>query len=373
MACNQDQQEHPIAGTDPYAQIDPAFAETSPEEDYWAKENFDLQRVGHLLERSNSPEEFERYLNDDDYNNLDLNGDNYADYISVEEFGEGDNERGLSLFSRFGPDLIQQIATIFFRRDRFDQPGARILIAGNEQLYGDNYYYETNWADRTLGLVRTLFNDRDYYRSPYYYDNYPSYYEPYPIVETPIYRSRIESIYPQPVFVYTATPTVINVEQVRIRSPHEGKWMDKVHAKLAKPTKEQFEFVKSDPGKVKFKNRKGGDFGGADKPGRIDPPRSDRGDERGNPGRDERGAQRGNPNKPDHPKMKPVKFDNPNRGGGNPNKGGGPPVIVGNPNKGGGNPHMGGGNPNKGGGNPNKGGGNPNKGGGGGKGGGKKP
>jgi hypothetical protein len=346
-ACNRNQVEQQLPLADPYAQVDPAFGENAAD-DYWAKDNFDLQRVGHLLERSNSPEEFERYLNDDEYNNLDLNGDNYADYISVEEFGDSDNERGLSLFSRFGPDLIQHIATIFLRRDNFNQPGARILIEGNEQLYGDNSYYETNWIDRSLGLVTSLFGDRDHYRSPYYYDNYPSYYDPYPIVETPIYRSRIETIFPQPAFIYTTTPTVINIEQVRIRSPHEGKW--------------------------KFKKNKGvrGDDFVADKPGRIDPPRSDRGDERGNPGRDERGAQRGNPNKPDHQNMKPVKFENPNKGGGNPNK------MFGNPNKGGGNPnkgfenpHKGGGNPNKGGGNPNKGGGNPNKGGGG-KGGGKK-
>jgi hypothetical protein len=372
-ACNRNQVEQQLPLADPYAQVDPAFGENAAD-DYWAKDNFDLQRVGHLLERSNSPEEFERYLNDDEYNNLDLNGDNYADYISVEEFGDSDNERGLSLFSRFGPDLIQHIATIFLRRDNFNQPGARILIEGNEQLYGDNSYYETNWIDRSLGLVTSLFGDRDHYRSPYYYDNYPSYYDPYPIVETPIYRSRIETIFPQPAFIYTTTPTVINIEQVRIRSPHEGKWMDKVYAKLAKPTKQQIEFVKSNPEKVKFKKNKGvrGDDFVADKPGRIDPPRSDRGDERGNPGRDERGAQRGNPNKPDHQNMKPVKFENPNKGGGNPNK------MFGNPNKGGGNPnkgfenpHKGGGNPNKGGGNPNKGGGNPNKGGGG-KGGGKK-
>jgi hypothetical protein len=105
--------------------VDPNLTDANTamiDEDYWAKENFDLQRVGNVLERSNDPAEFERYLNDDDgINNLDLNGDGYVDYISVDEFEDRDsNSRGLSLFTRFGPDLIQEIATIFLYRDRPD-------------------------------------------------------------------------------------------------------------------------------------------------------------------------------------------------------------------------------------------------------------
>src|SRR5688572_9269476 len=111
---------------------DPALAEAPPqgENDYWAKENLDLQRVGTLLERSNSPQEFETLLNSEDgINNLDLNGDGYVDYISVDEFEDrGVNERGLSLFTRFGPDLIQEIAQIIFYRDDPYAPGARVLL-----------------------------------------------------------------------------------------------------------------------------------------------------------------------------------------------------------------------------------------------------
>ncbi len=356
MACNSDEQRGEITTADPYPR-EPALVEQQPIDDYWAKDNLDLERVGNLLERSEDPEEFERYLNDDDgINNLDLNGDGYGDYISVEEFGDNDsNSRGLSLFSRFGPNLIQQIATILLHRDSPNYPGARFLINGNEQLYGDNNYYETNWLDRSIPLVSTLFGNHTRYSSPYYYDNYPNGYNSYQVVDTPVYRTRIEQLYPQPVFVYTTNPTFI--DKVKIKSPHEGKWINNVYAKLAKPTKEQAEFLKSNPGR---KNLAIGD-----KPGRVDPPRSDRGDERGNPARDERGAQRGNPDKPvgnpkdNGPGGKPEKFDNPNKGGGNPNKGGDKPKMSGgNPNKGGGNPNsMGGGNPNKGGGNPNKGGG----------------
>lgn len=332
------QQTPPIAETEPYPN-DTQFTD----EDYWARENFDLQRVGNLLEESDSPEEFERYLNDDEYgvNNLDLNGDGFADYVSVEEFDDRDNDsRGLSLFTRFGPDLIQEVARIFFYRDRPDYPGSRVLLVGDDRIYGDNYYYETNWLDRGLPIASFLFDDHDRYVSPYYYDNYPTWYEPYQVVETPIYRTRIVELYPEPVFVQTsAVPTYYS--KIKIKSPYEGKWVEKVHAKLAKPTKEQEVFFKNNPSKRQFAKRANGEFRADDKPGRVDPPRSDRGDERGNPGRDERGAKRGNPDHPVVPKgdrgpdIKPGKVDKPGKGpdkvdkpgkgpgGGNPNKGGG--------------------------------------------------
>lgn len=377
LSCSSDETQQPVATVNPYPQ-DPAYTEAEGDE-YWAKDNFDLQRAGNLLERSESPEQFERYLNEPDgINNLDLNGDGYADYISVEEYEDRDsNTRGLSLFSRFGPNLIQEIATILLYRDGPNYPGARFLLNGNDQLYGDNYYYETNWLDRSLPMVSYLFGNRNqYYESPYYYDNYPDWYQPYDIVETPSYRTRIERLYPQPVFVYTTAPTFI--EKIKIKSPNNGLHLGQIHAKLVKPNKAQEEFIKGNPNGFKVKGRSKGDTGArsgdsfsAEKPGRVDPPRSDRGDERGNPARDDRGAERGNPDKP--------AGGNPNKGGGNPNK-----PAGGNPNKGGGGPPKadnpnkgGGGNPNAGGGNPNKGGGgNPNKGGGGqggGKGGGKKP
>ena len=362
-ACNSEPTQ-PTSVVNPYPNDAELPMETEGDE-YWAKDNLDLQRVGNLLERSESPEEFERYLNQEDgINNLDLNGDGYADYISVEEFDDRDsNSRGLSLFSRYGPDLIQEIASIFLYRDQPNYPGARILLRGNEQIYGDDHYYETNWLDRGLQIASSLFGDHDRYSSPYYHDNYPSWYTPYDIVDVPVYRTRITQLYPEPVFVYTAAPPVY-FEKINIKSPYNGRYVDKIHAKLVKPTKQQEEFLKSNPSrshaaKDDKRGRRNNDLSADDKPGRDDPPRSDRGDERGNPGRDDRGAERGNPNKPaaTNPGRsdKPARAENP--GDGNPNKGG--------------NPDRGAGNPNKGGGNPNKGGGNPNKGGG--KGGGKKP
>ncbi len=249
LACDQQQpQQQEVVQTYP----DNAQVVAADPDEYWAKDNLDLQRVGYLLERSNSPQEFERYLNSDDgLNNLDLDGDGYADYISVDEFGyRSDRERGMSLYSRFGPETIQEIASIVFYRDNYDAPGARIQLRGNENIYGDNAYYETNWLNRTLGIVSTLFSPRDeYYQSPYYYDNYPADYEMYEVVQTPLYRRRIEQLYPEPVFVYTTQPTIT---QITIDSPYNGRYVPAVYAKLAKPTNEQQEFLKSNPNRPAF-------------------------------------------------------------------------------------------------------------------------
>ncbi|HEX8735519.1 MAG TPA: hypothetical protein VF721_09365 [Pyrinomonadaceae bacterium] len=213
----------------------------------YARENLDLRAVGALLERADNAEEFEYLLNTEDVNNLDLNGDGDVDYISVDEFGDRDpDERGLSLFSRFGPDLIQEIATIIFDRDGGGSI-ERILLTGSEQLYGDNYYYETNRRDRSLPIAEWLFNERrdDYYRSPYYYGNYPQNYEVYQPVETPVYRTRIERVYytdAAPVFIQTSNPTLTSV---KIKSPYDGRSVDKNFSKPDKQWKEQKEIEKN--------------------------------------------------------------------------------------------------------------------------------
>ena len=360
---NSEQQQPPqVATTQQQEELVPPSEETLAEDDYWAKDNFDLQRVGPILRRSRNVEEFERYINEDDgINNLDLNGDGYADYISVDEYGydEDPNQRGLSLYSRFGPDLVQEIARVIFYRDEPNYPGSRVMLYGDERIYGDDHYYETNWLDQTIGIVSALFSDRDPYRSPYYYDNYPEWYEPYYIDETPVYRTRVVELYPDPLFVYTTEPTFI--DRVRIKSPYDGRWIDRVYARLAKPTREQEQFLKSNrvpPARGRRDMADGPGFSedapGQRKkvngeqsanPGRGNPDRDDR--ERGNP-------DRANPNKPDKAAKNQggPPSDNPGRGNpakGNPNK---PdkPENAGNPNKGGGNPNKGGGNNGKGGG-----------------------
>jgi len=207
------------------------------------QDGLDLQALGALLERANNAEDFEYLLNSEQgINNLDLNDDGYVDYISVREFDDRyDDERGFSLFSMFGDNLIQEIATIFFDRNGYDDgnyyPGSRVLIRGNDYLYGDNYYYETNWNEREIPFIDWVFSDRDdYYRSPYYYQNYPSYYEPYQIVETPVYLTRVEQYYYSPVFVQTTQPTIT---EIRVESPYRDVSLSQAYMKAPKEQREQ--------------------------------------------------------------------------------------------------------------------------------------
>jgi hypothetical protein len=111
----------------------------------------------------------------------------------------------------------------------------------------------------------------EYYHSPYYYDNYPPDYAVYEVVETPVYRTRVERIDPQPVFVYTRAPEF--VDRVKIKSPYRGRQMDKIYARLAKPTRQQIEFIRSNPRGpqvAKAEREAKPNVRGGDKPGRPD-------------------------------------------------------------------------------------------------------
>jgi hypothetical protein len=328
-SCNTPLTEESYSNPRPYAEeeVESAF---SHQELGWARENLDLRAIGELIEEADNAEELEYLLNSrNGVNNLDLNGDGYVDYISVREFDDRyDNERGFSFYSMFGSDAIQEILTIVFDRDgygRYDDgydeygysyPGSRVLIIGDDMIYGDDYYYEANWVDRPVSFVTWVFSDRDYYRSPYYYGYYPDYYQPYTIVETTVYRTRIEEYYydSTPAFVYTTQPTVT---EIKIESPYRDRSLDRIYANLAKPTKEQVEFLRNDstvsevvrvrserikegrnslerPERAERIERSGKperDFSGG--PERVARDNS----ERGNPNKAERTEQGGNPNK----------------------------------------------------------------------------
>ncbi len=209
----------------------------------WARDEFDLQRVGPLLERSHNPEEFETYLNErNGINNLDLNGDGYADYLSVDEYYDrGPYARGLSIYDRLGPDLIQEVATVVFYRDDPTWPGARVLVTGDDVIYGDDVYYVTDWYDRPVDFITYEFTTHDPYASPYYYGYYPADYSVYNVVDTPVYVTRVQQFDPQPVLVYTQRPDFIS--KIRITSPNADKHFDQAFAKMVKPTREQQRFL----------------------------------------------------------------------------------------------------------------------------------
>jgi hypothetical protein len=316
--CNQ-QPPPQATNPDPYANnTNTALAEASPYDeqgDYWAKDNLDLQRVGNVIQRSKSPQEFETYLNEPGgINNLDLNGDGYVDYISVDEFQDRDDySRGLSFYTSYGPDQRQELGNVVFYRDELNYPGARVLVTGNNQIYGDNHYYETNWLDRTLAIASALFAPRtNYYRSPYYYNNYPPSYTVYEVAQPPMYVSRIERLYPQPALVYTTAPEFI--QKIKIKSPNNGLHLGWLKARMVKPTQEQADFWKNNPRNWEHIR--------ANKPGKSElPPGQAKKTDAGVKFNDEK-LDRGHPNKtnnagnPGKDHGKPQKFDQGGQGNG---------------------------------------------------------
>jgi len=109
-------------------------------------DNLNLYATMKLFQESETLEAFERSLNDPNshINNLDLNGDNLVDYISVVDYVDG-NVHNIVLRTQLNRNETQDIAV--FTVQRFDDGTARIQLIGDEALYGKNYIVEPIYAD----------------------------------------------------------------------------------------------------------------------------------------------------------------------------------------------------------------------------------
>ncbi|QGY43973.1 hypothetical protein GM418_09985 [Maribellus comscasis] len=109
-------------------------------------DNLNLYATMKLFQESETLEGFERSLNDQNshINNLDLNGDNFVDYISVMDYVDGDFHT-IVLRTQLNRNETQDIAV--FTVQRFEDGTARIQLIGDEALYGPNYIVEPIYAD----------------------------------------------------------------------------------------------------------------------------------------------------------------------------------------------------------------------------------
>ena len=124
-----------------------ATAQTYPDEYLGLPgDNLNLYATMKLFQESETLEAFERSLNDQNshINNLDLNGDNLVDYISVMDYVDGDVHT-IVLRTELNSYETQDIAV--FTVQRFDDGSARIQLIGDEALYGKNYIVEPIYAD----------------------------------------------------------------------------------------------------------------------------------------------------------------------------------------------------------------------------------
>jgi hypothetical protein len=109
-------------------------------------DNLNLYAVMKLFQESETLEAFERDLNDENskINNLDLNGDNLVDYITVTDYVDG-NAHTIVLRTALNPKEAQDIAV--FTVQKFNEGSVQIQLVGDEALYGKNYIVEPIYAE----------------------------------------------------------------------------------------------------------------------------------------------------------------------------------------------------------------------------------
>lgn len=153
-------------------------------------DNLDLRAVATLFGDARDLEDFERRLNDpkSQISNLDLNNDNYVDYLRVIEVVEG-NAHIIVIQSVLGKDFFQDVASIEVEKDRNNN--VTVQVVGDTFMYGNNYIYEPVYVHRPV--IFTTFWSPMYqpYYSSWYWGYYPSYYtfwQPFPIFR---YRNHI--------------------------------------------------------------------------------------------------------------------------------------------------------------------------------------
>lgn len=113
-------------------------------------DNLNLYAVMNLFRESKTLEDFERELNDQNskINNLDLNGDNRVDYISVYDNVDG-NVHNIVLQVAINKMERQDVAVFTVIRE--NNGNVFIQLTGDEELYGKNYIIEPNYNDADNG------------------------------------------------------------------------------------------------------------------------------------------------------------------------------------------------------------------------------
>ena len=168
-------------------------------------DNLNLYAVMKLFQESETLEAFERDLNSEDsrINNLDLNGDNLVDYITVADYVDG-NVHNIVLRVFLNQDESQDVAV--FIVEQLNNGEVRIQLIGDEALYGKNYIIEPIYAETpnpgymgtpanrsnvtvvrytyydiaTWPLIRFIYHPGYIvWRSSWYWGYYPTYWHPW--------------------------------------------------------------------------------------------------------------------------------------------------------------------------------------------------
>ena len=98
-------------------------------------DNFSLTAALEMFKRSDSPEQFEKMINaqDNNVNNLDLNGDGDIDYVKVVDKNDGD-AHAFILQAAISENESQDIAVIELEKEN---DKASVQIVGDADIYGE--------------------------------------------------------------------------------------------------------------------------------------------------------------------------------------------------------------------------------------------
>ncbi len=134
----------------------------------------DLQAVAAAFAQANSVEEFEMILNSSSYiiSNLDLNRDGYIDYLRVLETLEG-HTHVLLIQAVLAANIYQDVATLVVEMG-YATPYVQVI--GAPYIYGANYIIEPVYYKRPPLFDRFGRPTYAYWRSPYYWNHFPSHY-----------------------------------------------------------------------------------------------------------------------------------------------------------------------------------------------------
>ena len=207
-------------------------------------EGLDLKAVGELVKKAQDAKSLEKMLNSpgSGVNNLDLNEDGKADYISVTEYGNN-KVKGFSLTTQPSPGETQEIATIEI--EKTSDSNAEMQIHGNEQIYGRNYYQRSSFGLMDFVILGYLFRPHTMYASPWNYGHYPPSYSPYRTAPYSTYRSRMSQTTRNSGFRRASSGTISST----VKSPNSGKAAASIRAPLKNPTTSQKQFQARNPSK----------------------------------------------------------------------------------------------------------------------------
>ena len=209
-----------------------------------ASEGLDLQAIGAYLEKVENAEQLERALNNPDtgLNNLDLDGNDSTDVITVEEEQDG-QIRIFALSTEVQKGEVQHLADINIEKvgDK-----AQVEVHGNKQVYGSGHYYHSSYHIHPGSFWFWAFMARPMWHSPWYWGYHSPYYAYRPVIGMGAYRSRVGGIRSG------ATSTLQRSGKSTMSKQTQSKMSSKnaksgIRSKLSNPTQSQKSFRKQDP------------------------------------------------------------------------------------------------------------------------------